>query len=247
MKTKLILIIVIILIVSIYWYYHNNYSKLSNISTCPVIKKPSSFTLTDIIKDIDIKPVGCFTNIADLYFKSCINPYSKNKIEDNGIRIINYPEDIINLINLVVQNGYDLYANNIKNTYKGTDYSNLDIKEIASLGYLSGYRFMAIYKNDINEHKNVFFSYGPPQTDSESESKSDLPDYTTTPKLNNYKNENETGNGKELSCGYACFKDKKPQTFVENGITKQYMCGSITYPTIKTPPRYAVYEIYEKR
>jgi hypothetical protein len=35
-------------------------------------------------------------------------------------------------------------------------------------------------------------------------------------------------------------------TFVENGITKQYMCGSVGYPDIKTPPRFAVYHILEK-
>jgi hypothetical protein len=61
-----------------------------------------------------------------------------------------------------------------------------------------------------------------------------------------YTNENENASGKELSCGYPCFKDKKPDTFIENGVEKQYMCGSITFPTIKTPPRYAVYQIYEK-
>jgi signal recognition particle subunit SEC65 len=220
---------------------------LENTDFCPVVKKPSLSTVSDIIEDIGIKPVGCFTNIKDLIFESCVNPYSTKKVMDSGIRIINYPEDIVNLINKVIQNGYDLYGNKIKNTYKGTDYSNLNIKELATLGYLSGYRYMSIYKNDLNEKKNIFYSYGPPQSDKDTVMNSDLPNYTLTPKLNNYKNEDENAPGKELSCGYPCFKDKNPEILIENGIQKQYMCGSITFPTIKTPPRYAVYEIYEKK
>jgi hypothetical protein len=219
---------------------------LQNTDFCPVVKKPNISTVSDLIKDIGIKPVGCFTNVADLYFISCVNPYSTKKVIDSGIRITKYPEDIVTLINRVIQNGYDLYGNKIKNNYKGTDYSNLDIKELATLGYLSGYRFMSIYKNDLNEKKNIFYSYGPPQSDQDTIMNSDLPNYTLTPKLNNYTNENENAPGKELSCGYPCFKDKKPETFIENGVQKQYMCGSITYPTIKTPPRYSVYQIFEK-
>ena len=248
LKMKMKIIFIIAMIVLIYFVQNKKIlSSFSPDSTCPIVKKLSPFTLTDIIKDINIRPIGCFTNIKDLYFKSCINPYSKDKKEDSGIRITNYPEDIINLINIVIQNGYDLYGNEIKNIYKGSDYSNLNIKQLSSLGYLSGYRYISIYKNDINEHKNIFFSYGPPQPDRDTDFKSDLPDYQLTPKFNNYTNENENESGKELSCGYPCLKDKQPEIFVENGIKKQYMCGSITYPTIKTPPRYAVYEIYEKK
>ena len=75
---------------------------------------------------------------------------------------------------------------------------------------------------------------------------SDLPNYTLTPKLNNYTNEEEKAPGKEMSCGYPCLPNNKPLTFVENGITKQYMCGSVGYPDIKTPPRFAVYKIVER-
>ena len=34
--------------------------------------------------------------------------------------------------------------------------------------------------------------------------------------------------------------------FTENGEVKQYMCGSVGFPDIKTPSRFAVYKIAEK-
>jgi hypothetical protein len=77
-------------------------------------------------------------------------------------------------------------------------------------------------------------------------SKSDLPKYTLTPKLNNYTNEEENAAGKEFSCGYPCLPGGNPMTFTENGVTKQYMCGSVAYPNIRTPPRFAVYKITER-
>jgi hypothetical protein len=251
-KNKFILIILILILIylllnKIKSKLENTNSALQNTNFCPIVKKPSLSTVSDIINDIGIKPVGCFTNIKDLIFVSCVNPYSLKKVMDSGIRIINYPEDIVNLIDKVIKNGYDIYGNKIKNNYKGTDYSNLNIKELATLGYLSGYRYISISKNDLNEKKDIFYSYGPPQNDKDTIMKSDLPNYTLTPKLNNYTNEDENVPGKEISCGYPCFKDKKPEIFVENDIEKQYMCGSITFPTIKTPPRYAIYQIYEKK
>ena len=69
--------------------------------------------------------------------------------------------------------------------------------------------------------------------------------YTLTPSLNNYTNETEKAPGKELSCGYPCMPNGKPETFVENNVVKQYMCGSVGFPTIKTPSRFAVYKIVE--
>ena len=90
--------------------------------------------------------------------------------------------------------------------------------------------------------KQIFFSYSPPLY-SNSVLEPDLP-FTLTPPLNGYTDEIENASGKELSCGYPCsYKDGKLQITPDG---KQYMCGSIVHPTIKTPPRYAVYQIYEK-
>jgi len=216
---------------------------------CPIVIKPSFDTIADTIGSIDIKPVGCYTNIKGLFFTSCINPYSTSKIQDSGIFISNYPNDMVTLIKRVIDNGYDLYGNKILNKYNSTDYSDLDLLEIATLGYLTGYRFMSIYKTDNSNFKQIFFSYSQPMNSNETLNdfaKPDLNGYTLTPKLNGYRNENENSPEKELSCGFPCLKNGKAITFKEGDVTKQYMCGSVVYPTIKTPPRYAVYEIFEK-
>ena len=211
----------------------------NNLDNCPIVKSHSGISLSDVINDIAIKPVGCFTNIYDTFFSSCINPYSKNNISDNGTGIRNYPEDVKTIINRVIDNGYDLYGNKILNKYRKTLYDNLEIIELATLGYLSGYKFMSI--TTFNSNKEIFFSYSPPKSERFTHAKPDLP-FTLTPKLDNYTNELENTPGKEISCGFPCLSNGKPQT---NGETV-YMCGSTVYPTIKTPPRYSVYEIYEK-
>ena len=216
---------------------------------CPVVIKPSSDTITETIDNINIKPVGCYTNIKGLFFTSCINPYSTSKIQDSGIFISKYPNDMITIIKRVIDNGYDLYGNKILNKYRKTDYSDLDLLEIATIGYLTGYRFMSIYKLDTKNVKQIFFSYSQPMSSTESLNdfaKPDLKGYTLTPKLNGYTNENDNTPGKEISCGFPCLKEGKPVTFKDGDVTKHYMCGSVVYPTIKTPPRYAVYEIFEK-
>ena len=127
---------------------------------CPVVIKPSFDTITETIDNIDIKPVGCYTNIKGLFFTSCINPYSTSKIQDSGIFISKYPNDMVTLVKRVIQNGYDKYGNRILNKYNKTDYSDLDLLEIATLGYLSGYRFMSIYKLDeVSKYKTHHNNY----------------------------------------------------------------------------------------
>ena len=66
-----------------------------------------------------------------------------------------------------------------------------------------------------------------------------------TPKLNNYTNEEEKAPDKELSCGYPCLSDGDPEIFNDNDTKRQYMCGSVGYPNIKTQIRFAVYKIVE--
>ena len=240
MEFKKVLLILFIILIIIYFY--SKKSKFGS-ATCPVIKKIDSSTLVNIINDISIKPIGCFTNIKDMVFTSCINPYSIIKIQDSGITIKNF--DIINFVKGVINNGYDLYGNDILNKYRGTDYSNLSINEMAILGYLSGYKFMSICKGNLNDNLSTeyFFSYSPPMNSEISgDTKPDLPNYSLTPPLNGYTNENENASGKQISCGYPCLQNGNPQ--IVNG--NQFMCGSQVFPTIKTPPRYAVYQIFEK-
>jgi len=225
---------------------------------CPILKnKPSNTSLTDIFGDIGIVPYGCFTNIKDEFFRSCINPYSKTKIPDGGIFISNYPQDMVQLINNVITNGYNLYGHNLMSKYSGTNYDNLHVQEIATLAKLNGYNYISIYEENENgtpaalnggSTKKIFISYSPPMIDtqsSENVAKSDLPDYTLTPLLGKYRNEENTDKSLQLSCGYPCMSNGKPETFNKDGKEYQYMCGSTAYPSVKTPSRYAVYQIVE--
>ena len=252
---KILSIIIFILVIYYFSKLNINKSKssLSNgDNTCPVVNAPNFSTVNDPINDIDIQPIGCFTHVKDLFFISCINPYSNDKISDSGKEIVNYPNDIVNLIKQVIKNGYDLYGNNILNKYRGTDYSNLSLIEFGTLSYLCGYKYMSILSNGTDTKNEIFISYSQPMGDltdnNNNIAQSDLPTYTLIPMNNNDAHENNIKPGNELSCGYPCSKDGKPQTFLDDkGILRQYMCGSVVYPTIKTPPRYAVYKIFEKK
>jgi hypothetical protein len=229
---KLLIILVVLLAI---FLYKKSKSNLEN-SYCPVIKNKINF---DVIGDIDIKPIGCYINIIDAVFTSCVNPYSKETNPDNGITLSKYPDDTLNIIKKIINNGYDLYGNKILNKYRGTDYSQLSIIELATLGYLSGYKFMSITSE---KQLQVFFSYSQPLKDNYgTKAKPDLP-FTLMPK-NGYTDEIENAPGKELSCGFPCMQNGKPQTSSSGEV---YMCGSLLHPTIKTTPRYSVYEIYEK-
>ena len=245
------LIILIIFVLFIIFNFNKNLSKKSNISSFStnkiIIKKP--YDLTENIKDIKLQPYGCFNNLDEKFFQKQMNPYSNNI---DSLVIINDDTsdiDIKALIKTVMNNGYDIYAFKILNKYNSMQdgYRKINIEEIATLGKLAGYNYLSIYKINEKTRGKMYLSYSPPMDELSDDkiTKSDLPDYTLTPKLNNYTNEIEKAVGKELSCGYPCLPDGKPETFVEKGKTKQYMCGSVGYPTIKTPTRFAVYKIVE--
>jgi hypothetical protein len=225
--------------------------------TTDVIQQQNN--LNDIYKDIGLEPYGCFSSLDEKFFLKKLNKYSKNNVIDSGIIIsdTNAADDTRELIKKVKNNGFDLYAHHIFNKYDSMPdgyNKNLSILELGVLGKLAGYNYLSIYKLNENTRGKVYLTYSPPLDDDleinesyeKSLSKSDLPGYTLTPKLNNYTNEKEKDPKKELSCGYPCLPYDKPLTFEENGVTKQYMCGSFGYPDIKTPTRFAVYKIIEK-
>jgi hypothetical protein len=234
------IIIVVIICVILFFHLQKNRSPLDPVSAgfCPVVKNQGT-----VVNDISIKPVGCYINTPNMFFTSCINPYSTKKETDSGIEILKYPDDITSLVNRTVVNGYTL-GNDIISKYPGTDYSKMSLLEYATLGYLSGYKYMSITKNTLQEPNVIFFSYSPPMNSLLNDKDIAKPDYPyalTTP-INGFTNENENAPGKEIGCGYPCLQNGTPQTIDD----KQYMCGSIVYPTIRSPPKYSVYEIFEK-
>jgi hypothetical protein len=220
-------------------------------------KKPRKTDLRGIYSDISIKPYGCFSSLDEKFFQKRIN-YTKDGLLDSGIIIsdTNQDNDIRDLIDRVIELGFDQYGYHLIHTFGG-DYSGMSIKEIAVLAKLLGYNFISVYKPTETTRGKIYLSYSPPmnkqvdfdaskQEYNNSIAKSDLPGHTLTPKLNNYTNEIDKTAGKELSCGYTCLRNGKPLVYDDNGTSRHYMCGSVGYPDIKTPTRFAVYQITER-
>ena len=241
----LILIVSIIAIIGlvIIMFYNSFNAKQLEIKN-NLVQKPSVYRLTDYYKDIKLQPYGCFTQLDEKFFQKQLNIYTNNYdslliINDNTSDI-----DIKALVAKVLDNGYDIYAFKILHKYKG-GYQNISIEEIGILGKLAGYNYLSVYKINETTRGKIYLSYSPPMDELMDDKLTKSLSYTLTPSLNNYTNETEKVPGKELSCGYPCKLDGKPETFNDNGIVKQYMCGSVGFPTIKTPSRFAVYKIVE--
>jgi len=214
--------------------------------------------IKDPYKSIKLEPYGCFSNLEQKFFLKKINRNTHEKVFDSGITIEpdKLEQGFSDLITEVKIHGYSDFANKMNDKLKKVGWNNITIQEIGILGKYAGYDYLTIYKIGLNEKGRVYLSYSPPmelhnttgifsdEKYNANLSSSDLPNYTLTPELNNYTNDSENEKGKEIGCGFPCLPFDKPDTFVDSkGITRQYMCGSINYPTIKTPPRYAVYEI----
>jgi hypothetical protein len=216
--------------------------------------KPRITDLTGIYSNISLKPYGCFSRLDEKFFQKKIN-YSKNGLLDSG-RIIsdtNQDRDIHDLINEVIKIGFGKYGYYLINKFS-RNYSGMDIKEIGILAKLAGYNYLSVYKLNETTRGKIYLSYSPPmnsQVDytantaeyNKSLNVSDLPGHTLTPKLNEFTNELENAKGKELACGYTCLTDGKPLVYDDNGIKRHYMCGSVGFPDIKTPTRFAVYQL----
>ena len=215
--------------------------------------KPNKQRLTDIYTDIKLEPYGCFTNLKQKFFLKKINPYTKFNEYDSGIWI-SENDSMIKLIENVIVNGFDEYGYNIIKKYPQKE---LTLLEIATLGKLSGYNYISVFKLFEKSKGNYYLTYSPPMnvelgieyTEEQYKSaltKSDLPNYTLKPRFNKYTNEDEKSPGKELSCGYPCIANDLPQLDKDSsGNVTQYMCGSTAFPDIKTPSRFSVYKIVE--
>jgi len=215
--------------------------------------------------NVSLEPYGCFTNIKNQFFQGRVNPYSKNKEGVDAGILISYgapDKPLEKLIKNVIKNGYSKFGNSMLKKYdKNRGDGGITMTEIGKLAKLSGYNYVSIlkYPEGSELYSKIYLTYSPPTkssslykynnnfTDDEFKgilTDSDLQEYTLTPKLNNYTSDIEDKSGKELSCGYPCITNDTPETFTDSkGVVRQYMCGSVNYPTIKTPERYAVYKI----
>ena len=155
------------------------------------------------------------------------------------------------MIQQLIKNGYSKFGNKLLDKINGKkDFKSISLHEYALIGFLNGYRYISIYKDDLHGNNTVYYTYSPPTisstiykygynfSDEEFNSvstTSDLPDHELTPELN----------AKGSVCGHPCFNNDNLETFVDpKGTTRQYMCGSVNHPNIKDPEIYAVYEIF---
>ena len=258
MLTLLIIFILIGIIVLPLFNYVNLKSneKKSNESNLNLneIKMYKPNQLTDFYSDIGLEPYGCFSSLDEKFFQKKYNPYNKTF---NSLVILSNENDIKQFVIKVINNGYDIYGSSILKKYPNL--SEIKLQEIATLAKLSGYNYISVYKINIDSVPKFYLTYSPPLDDEENEkiennnvsetggiilSKPDklLSNFTLMPKIGNYTNEEENTKNKELSCGFPCLSNGKPQTIGD----KQFMCGSVGYPNIKTPSRFAVYKITEK-
>ena len=211
-----------------------NYSEIDDILSYPsgssdIAEKQKRNLITDPDKDIKLEEYGCFSNLEEKFFYKKINPYSKLKIFDSGI-VLNENKDYLNLTEQVKANGFGKYSDKIIKKYP--DLTKISLQEISALALLAGYSYISIYKNSPTEIGKVYLTYSPPMdkhniygwfNDKDYKkytSKPDLPDHSLT-------------KGNSDVCGHPC----------NDG--SNYMCGSIVYPNIKTPPQFAVYHIVE--
>jgi hypothetical protein len=249
----LFLIISIVAIIGlIILVFYNNFNvkqtKIKNkLTSKSLVQKPSVYQLTDYYKDIKLQPYGCFNQLDEKFFKKELNIYTN---QYDSLVIINdttADKDIKELVAKVLDNGYNIYAFDILHKYDSMKdgYQKISIEEIGTLGKLAGYNYLSVCKINENKRGKIYLSYSPPMDELANGKLTKSVNYTLTPVLNKYTNELEKAPGKELSCGYPCTPDGKPETFNDNGVIKQYMCGSAGFPTIKTPSRFAVYKIVE--
>ena len=191
-------------------------------------QKPSVSDVSEIHKDIYLEPYGCFSSLDTKFFASKIN----DDKYDTGL-ILRNNDDIKRLVEKIIADGYDIFGNRLMRKYNN-NYDNINIIELGILGKLSGHNYISVFSYDENRRGNVYLTYSPPMdrqvsyepNDSkfkEHLSKSDAPDLSLT-------------KNKDIKvCGYSCIGDS-------NG----FMCGSVGFPDMSAPTRFAVYRIAER-
>ena len=114
-----IIIILIIIMGTILLFSFKKLNKSEDKITDNKIYRPSISDLSEIYKDILVEPYGCFTNIDDKFFLKQINRYRTDKVFDSGMIIdenqVN--KDMNTLIDKVLKNGFNIFANHIINKY----------------------------------------------------------------------------------------------------------------------------------
>ena len=193
----------------------------------PPEKLPSVSDVSEIHNDIYLEPYGCFSSLEEKFFATKV----RDSKYDSGI-ILRNNEDIKKLVGKIINDGYDIFGYRLVNKYNN-NYDNINIVELGILGKLAGYNYVSVFSYDEKRRGNVYLTYSPPMDRQvmydpndpvfkQHITKSDVPGLSLIKKADS------------PTCGYPCKGEK-------------FMCGSVGFPDIKAPTRFAVYRIAEKR
>ena len=164
-------------------------------------------------KQIKVTHYGCFKDIDEKFFTRKINPFSTVKTFDSAF-VVSSENDFSKLVSKATSNGFGTYASSI-------NYKNANVQELGALALFTGYSYVSICKQSPDGNSDIYFSYSPPMT------KHNVSGQFTPQEYKKYLAKPE----QMKMCGYPCNAEDI------------YGCGSITYPTIKSPALYSVYHV----
>jgi len=166
-------------------------------------------------QEITVVNYGCFKDIEEKFFVRKINPFSKVKTFNSAF-VISSQNDFSELLEILSTNGFGEYSSSIQSKYSG--YNLVSIQELGVIAVFAGYSYISICKESPSGNSQIYFSYSPPMT-KQIFPPQDYTKYLAKPV--------STGE----NCGYPC-SDQSGN-----------YCGSVTYPSIKSPALYAVYSV----
>jgi len=192
----------------------------------PPEKLPSVSDVSEIHKDIYLEPHGCFSSLEEKFFATKIDhdKYDSGSILKNN-------EDIKRLVEKIINDGYDIFGYKLVNKYNN-NYDNINIIELGILGKLSGYNYISVFSYDESRRGDVYLTYSPPM-DRQLSYEPNNPEFKQFISKSDV-NFSLTKDNSSV-CGYPC-----------KGDSKGFMCGSVGFPDIKSPTRFAVYRIAER-
>jgi len=181
--------------------------------------------IDNLESDITLEPVGCFSSVFENFFLRKINPFNNLKEFDSGITITrkNLSSDFQKVLMSVKSNGFPDFARSFERKYSA-NYSQVPLRQLGALALFAGYSYLTVSKFNEKEINEIYMTYSPPM---------DKHNITGNFTDEEYQKNLTKSTIPMNTCGYSC------------GDGSKYMCGSLSYPNIKSASLYAVYKIVE--